>query len=51
MTPVVRVGPSWGAGRGGAVDLASLALANRLVGNPDDAGAIESSGGLHLRVA
>jgi allophanate hydrolase subunit 2 len=41
---------AWGASRGGAVDVASLALANRLVGNPAHAGAIESSGGLQLRV-
>lgn len=41
---------AWGASRGGAVDLASLALANRLVGNVADAAGIESCGGLHLRV-
>ncbi|MCU1362017.1 MAG: allophanate hydrolase [Ilumatobacteraceae bacterium] len=42
---------SLGAARGGAVDVASLALANRLVGNAEATAAIESSGGLHLRVA
>jgi allophanate hydrolase subunit 2 len=42
---------AWGASRGGAVDAASLGVANRLVGNAPDAGAIESSGGLQLRVA
>ncbi|MFZ4719984.1 MAG: biotin-dependent carboxyltransferase family protein [Ilumatobacteraceae bacterium] len=42
-----RPGRAWlGASRGGAVDLASLALANRLVGNPEGATAFESSGGL-----
>ncbi|MBI5088609.1 MAG: biotin-dependent carboxyltransferase family protein [Actinobacteria bacterium] len=46
-----RPGRAWlGASRGGAVDLASLGLANRLVGNPPDAAAFESSGGLHIRV-
>jgi allophanate hydrolase subunit 2 len=39
-----------GASRGGAVDLSSLALANRLVGNAEGAAAFESSGGLHVRV-
>ncbi|MGB8862150.1 MAG: biotin-dependent carboxyltransferase family protein [Ilumatobacteraceae bacterium] len=44
-------GRCWlGQSRGGAVDLASLALANRLVGNVEHSGAIESSGGLHLEV-
>lgn len=38
-----------GRGRGGAVDLAALHLANRLVGNPADAPAFETSGGLVLR--
>jgi allophanate hydrolase subunit 2 len=42
---------SLGASRGGAVDLGSLELANRLVGNPADAPAIESSGGLRMRVS
>jgi allophanate hydrolase subunit 2 len=43
-------GRAWlGASRGGAVDRVSHALANRLVGNPDDAGGFESSGGLVLR--
>lgn len=37
-----------GSSRGGAVDLGSLHLANRLVGNPPDAAAIETSGGLVL---
>ena len=41
---------AWGASRGGAVDLASLALANRLVGNPAHCAGIECSGGLHLRI-
>jgi allophanate hydrolase subunit 2 len=46
-----RIGrAAWGASRGGAVDVASLALANRLVGNSAEAGAFESSGGLQLRV-
>jgi allophanate hydrolase subunit 2 len=39
-----------GRSRGGAVDRHSLALANRLVGNPEDAGAFETSGGLVVRV-
>ncbi len=39
-----------GQGRGGALDLASLALANRLVGNPEGIAAIESCGGLQLRL-
>jgi allophanate hydrolase subunit 2 len=34
-----------GAGRGGAVDLASFQLANRLLGNAPEAAAIETSGG------
>lgn len=45
-----RPGTAWlGASRGGAVDLVSLALANRLVGNPEDATAFETSGGLAFR--
>ena len=44
-----RVGRAWlGQSRGGAVDLASLFLANRLVGNPEAAAGVESSGGLVL---
>ena len=44
-------GRSWlGAPRGGAVDIAALSLANRLVGNPSDAVGVESSGGLALRI-
>jgi allophanate hydrolase subunit 2 len=39
-----------GAGRGGAIDVSSLTLANRLVGNDEGVAAFESSGGLHLRV-
>jgi allophanate hydrolase subunit 2 len=35
-----------GRSRGGAVDVHSLALANRLVGNPEHTGAFETSGGL-----
>ncbi len=42
---------SLGKSRGGAVDLGSLALANRLVGNAFSAGAFESSGGLVLEFA
>lgn len=38
-----------GRGRGGAVDLASLELGNRLVGNRPGAGAFETSGGLTIR--
>jgi biotin-dependent carboxylase-like uncharacterized protein len=46
-----RVGrAAWGAPRGGAVDSWSLALANRLVGNAEDAAAFESSGGLDIEV-
>jgi allophanate hydrolase subunit 2 len=37
-----------GASRGGAVDRGSFDLANRLLGNPPDAGAIETSGGTVL---
>lgn len=40
----------WGAPRGGAVDAWSLALANRLVGNPESASGFESSGGLDVEV-
>jgi allophanate hydrolase subunit 2 len=44
-------GRAWlGASRGGAVDLASFTLANRLVGNPESARSFESSGGLHFTV-
>jgi allophanate hydrolase subunit 2 len=39
-----------GASRGGAVDLASLGLANRIVGNDEGAAAFESAGGLRIRV-
>ena len=39
---------SLGASRGGAVDVEALRLANRLVGNPDGAFGIETSGGLEL---
>lgn len=42
-------GRAWlGQSRGGAVDSASLALANRLVGNDESGAGIESSGGLTL---
>jgi allophanate hydrolase subunit 2 len=42
-----RHGRAWlGAGRGGAVDLASFGLANRLVGNRPSLRAFETSGGL-----
>lgn len=42
-------GRAWlGASRGGAVDVAALALANRLVGNDEDAVGLESSGGLDV---
>ncbi|MGD9995787.1 MAG: biotin-dependent carboxyltransferase family protein [Ilumatobacteraceae bacterium] len=44
-----RRGRAWlGASRGGAVDLASLELANRLVGNAPHGAAFESSGGLRI---
>ena len=44
-----RAGLMWlGKSRGGAVDLAALALGNRLVGNAPTAAAYESSGGLTL---
>jgi len=46
-----RAGLAWlGQGRGGAVDLAALALANRLVGNPEGAAGLETSGGLRLAI-
>lgn len=45
-----RPGRAWlGAPRGGAVDPVALALANRLVGNPEDRAAFETSGGLSVR--
>ena len=40
----------WGAPRGGAADLWSLGLANRLVGNIATLAAFESSGGLEVEV-
>ena len=44
-----RPGQMWlGKGRGGAVDVESLMLANRLVGNAAAAPAYETSGGLTL---
>lgn len=44
-----RTGRAWlGQSRGGAVDIASLGLANRLVGNTESQPCIESSGGLKL---
>lgn len=47
--------PGWahvGVGRCGAADRGALALANRLVGNPPGAAALEALlGGLHLRAA
>ncbi len=39
-----------GLSRGGAVDVASLFLANRLVGNSENAAGIETSGGLVIRL-
>ena len=46
-----RHGRAWlGQSRGGAVDLASYALANRLVGNVSAAGCFETSGGFALEV-
>ena len=46
-----RPGRAWlGAARRGAVDLASLRLVNRVVGNSPDAPALESSGGLSFAV-
>ncbi len=45
-----RPGRAWlGAARGGAVDVVSHALANRLVGNPVDAGGLETSGGMSVQ--
>ncbi|MDO9175149.1 MAG: biotin-dependent carboxyltransferase family protein [Actinomycetota bacterium] len=45
------VGRAWlGQSRGGAVDLAGAALANRLVGNRTAAMCLETSGGLTLRL-
>lgn len=41
---------AWGMARGGAVEPASLALANRLVGNAPGVAGIETSGGTALRV-
>ena len=42
-------GRAWlGASRGGAVDMTSLALVNRVLGNDESAGAFETSGGLTL---
>lgn len=44
-------GLSWlGHSRGGAVDVESMALANRLVGNAESLAGVETSGGLTLRV-
>ncbi|MEQ1698886.1 MAG: biotin-dependent carboxyltransferase family protein [Ilumatobacteraceae bacterium] len=44
-----RTGRAWlGQSRGGAVDLASLGLANRLVGNVETLAGLESAGGLRL---
>lgn len=44
-----HLGRAWlGQSRGGAVDVTSLALANRLVGNDESVAGIESSGGLTL---
>lgn len=39
-----------GVSRGGAIDVAALRLGNRLVGNPESGGGIESSGGLTLHL-
>ena len=40
----------WGVGPSGAADRGALALANRLVGNPEDAAGVEATfGGLELR--
>ncbi len=45
-----RSGLAWlGQSRGGAVDVDSLSLANRLVGNPQGAAGFETSGGLVIR--
>ena len=47
-----RAGLAWlGQSRGGAVDVVSLSLANRLVGNAEGSAGIETSGGLTLRVS
>ena len=49
IVDVGRTGLAWlGQSRGGAVDVSSLALANRLVGNPANAAGIETSGGLSM---
>jgi len=46
-----RVGLAWlGQSRGGAADVMSLSLANRLVGNAEGSAGIETSGGLVLRL-
>ena len=46
-----RFGLAWlGHSRGGAADVASLSLANRLVGNPEAMAGLETSGGLALRL-
>jgi len=46
-----RSGLGWlGQSRGGAVDVVSLSLANRLVGNPESSAGIETSGGSVLRL-
>jgi allophanate hydrolase subunit 2 len=45
-----RTGRAWlGQSRGGAVDVAALALANRLVGNGEAVAGFETSGGLRVR--
>lgn len=45
-------GRAWlGQSRGGAVDLPSFELANRLVGNGEGAAGLETSGGLRLTIA
>jgi allophanate hydrolase subunit 2 len=47
-----RTGLSWlGQSRGGAVDVESLSLANRLVGNPVSNRGIETSGGVVMRIS
>ena len=44
-----HAGRAWlGQSRGGALDRAALALANRLVGNAEDGAGVETSGGLVL---
>lgn len=46
-----RVGQAWlGASRGGAVDLESYALADRLLGNPPGTRQFETSGGLAFEI-